>query len=114
MPRSCNLRWSCLLTSRRKFCDDRTIFELTFPGPRVISLEELLALIGSDTVVARDRGGSWVFDPQLRRVKCLDGKFFDVRMFDRGAFEQPGVYEEPGMADRSQDSRGSSATSLSP
>ncbi|WCB91534.1 hypothetical protein DSM104299_00205 [Baekduia alba] len=65
--------------------------------PRTISVQDLVAAIGDDTVVALGHG--WVFDPASRCIRRTDGRFFDVRMFDRGAFEQPGIYEEPGAAD---------------
>jgi hypothetical protein len=49
------------------------------------------------TLVAFDR--DWVLDPERRCIRRLDGRFFEVRWFDRGAFGQPGIYEEPAGPD---------------
>jgi hypothetical protein len=64
---------------------------------RQILSEDLHELIGEGAVVALDR--DWVFNPAERCIRRRDGRFFEVRMFDRGSFEQPGIYEEPQVPD---------------
>ncbi|MBI4133257.1 hypothetical protein HY478_01450 [Candidatus Uhrbacteria bacterium] len=41
----------------------------------------------------------WVFDPKTGRSGRGDQKFFDVRVVDRGGWNQLVVFEEPGLAD---------------
>ncbi len=65
--------------------------------PTVITLEEAIVRLGDNVVIALEAGGQWVFDPANRRIKRLDGRFFEIKMFDRGTFEQPGIYEEPAL-----------------
>ncbi|MFA5412944.1 MAG: hypothetical protein WC348_00135 [Patescibacteria group bacterium] len=39
----------------------------------------------------------WYFDPATGRIARGDGKFFDIRMVDRGGWGQIVLYEEPNV-----------------
>ena len=65
--------------------------------PVVITLEEALRRLGENTVVALTPDQQWVFDPATGRSGRPDGKFFDVRPYDRGGYWQIGVCEEPNL-----------------
>jgi hypothetical protein len=39
----------------------------------------------------------WCFDPATGRIRRGDGKFFDVRMVNRGGWFQPVIHEEPNV-----------------
>lgn len=65
--------------------------------PVVITLEEARRRLGENVVVALEPGAQWVFDPGTGRSGRLDGRFFDIRSFNRGNYWQLGVCEEPGV-----------------
>ena len=70
---------------------------------QVISLEEATRRLGENVLVALEPGEQWVFDPATGRSRRADGRFFDIRPFDRGTFWQLGIYEEPTIPDPEAD-----------
>lgn len=85
--------------------------------PRIISLAKARELLGNNVVICleppetmeqkiEDGKGDqlWTLDPETGVSGRGDKKFFQVRLIDRGGFNQPVIYEEPSV-EKSGDKR---------
>jgi len=63
----------------------------------IISLKQATEMLKGKVISLEPKNDKpqWVFDPEDGATKRLDGRFFEGRIVDRGAFNQLAIIEEP-------------------